>query len=58
MFPIQYKTYDYIYDGKDVIGQARECRVIALGAFSRRVQWCLPWYARVHVYSDTQFSYV
>ena len=31
MFPIQYKTYDYIYDGKDVIGQARECcRVTAL----------------------------
>ena len=24
LFPIQYKTFDHIYEGKDVIGQASE----------------------------------
>ena len=25
LFPIQYMTFDAVYDGKDVIGQARMC---------------------------------
>ena len=33
LFPIQYLTFDHIYDGKNVIGQARKCMQVMLSLY-------------------------
>ena len=33
LFPIQSETFDYIYDGQDIIGQASKTRVVYVSPF-------------------------
>ena len=43
LFPIQSETFDYIYDGQDIIGQASKSRVVYVSPFyySRCLNVCI-----------------